>query len=762
MTEVSAQHQHGGERLRIRVRGAVQGVGFRPHAHELARRHALSGFVLNDCEGVLIEVEGRAASAYPAALRTEAPPLARIDSLEVEPIPPLGQIGFAIRDSRDGPARTRIGPDAATCEACLRDLFDSRGRFHHYPFVTCTHCGPRLTVTAGLPYDRARTSLANFPLCAACRQDYEDPSSRRFHAETIACAACGPRLSHDAPEIAAAIASGLVVALKGIGGFHLLCDARNEAAVARLRRGKSREAKPFAIIVANAASLARIAEPTAAEASLAGHPAAPIVLVRPRPGLAASVAPGLAAIGVMLAYAPVHHLIFAALAGGDAGGPWTARAIDAALVATSANPRGEPLVTDDGEARRRLAGLADLVVTHDRPILVRADDSVMRVIDGAPAFLRRARGHVPEPIDLGEDGPDVIAFGGHLKATITLTRGREAFVSQHVGDLDTAGTVRALRETAARWMDLLGVDPEGAASDLHPDFQSSRLAEESGLPLVRVQHHAAHVAAVAAEHRLQGPVLGAALDGHGLGTGGGAWGGELIRIEGPSWRRHGHLAPLPFPGGDRAAREPWRMGLAALARLGQLDARALERFAGQPAAPSVAALLASGRAPETTSLGRHFDAAAALLGLRMVQDYEGQAAMELEALVREPIVMEGGFSLVGCELHVSSLLARLAEGTLDPTEGASLWHGTLAEGLAAWIAAAASAGGHAQVVLGGGCMMNRVLAEALCRSMRHRGVEPLLARALPSNDGGLSLGQAVLARRELARTIVGGPAEEET
>ncbi len=736
-------------RLRIRLRGVVQGVGFRPHAFAVARRLRLSGFVLNDGEGVLVEVEGAAAPLFLSALLASPPPLARVDTVESTEIQSLGAAGFVIHGSGAGPRLARIPADAATCPACLRELFDKASRFRHYPFISCTDCGPRFTLAQEPPFDRARTSMAGFPLCAACARDYADPDNRRFHAETIACPACGPRLSAAPEEIAAALRAGKIVALKGIGGFHLLCDARREDVVERLRARKLRDAKPFAVMVANAASVACVAAPSREEVRLVADRAAPIVLMRAKPGLAPSIAPGLARVGVFLAYAPVHHLLFAALAGG--GGAEAPN--DAALVATSANRGGEPLVTDDAEAHDKLAGVADLIVTHDRPIVQRADDSVLALIDGAPAFLRRARGYVPEPVDLRADGPPALALGAHLKTTVTVTRGREAFISQHIGDLDDAETIRFHRETTRRLLDVLDVKPQIVACDLHPDFRSTRMAEDFRLPVFRAQHHAAHIAAVAAENGSPARMLGAALDGYGMGDDGGAWGGELMLIEGSRWRRLGHLAPLPLPGGDRAAREPWRMALAAGAALGRPDAQPLRRLAAdRPLAAGVAALLRRSDLPVTTSLGRLFDAAAAILGVRAEQQEEGQAAMELEACVRVPAVLAGGFTLAEGVLDFAPLFTRLLDGDLTPAEGADLFHGTIAAGLAAWIAQAAAGLGETRAALSGGCMMNRVLAEALCAELRRLGVAPLLPRAAPANDGGLSLGQAALARCAVDRT----------
>jgi hydrogenase maturation protein HypF len=726
-------------RLALRVSGAVQGVGMRPFVARLAGQLGLAGHVFNDSDGVGIEIEGRTTGAFLARLTAEAPPLARIERVVAEPRVVTGETGFSIRASAGGRVTTRIVPDAATCPDCLADIRDPASRYFGYPFTNCTHCGPRYTITRALPYDRAQTSMAAFPMCAACRAEYEDPMSRRFHAEPVACPACGPRLTHPLGEIAAALAAKKIVALKGIGGFHLLCDAGDEAVVAKLRQRKGREAKPFAIMAAALAEADALGPIGAAERAVLTAPAHPIVLLDRRADapLAASVAPKLAEIGVMLAYAPVHHLLFDAL---------TAMGGSKFLVATSANPGGEPLVIDDADARRRLGGIADLIVGHDRAIVIRADDSVVRMIAGAPAFLRRARGFVPEPIKLADDGPCVVALGAHLKATVTVTRGREAFVSQHVGDLDTVETVKFFAETVEHLVAILDVKPQIVASDLAADYGSTRLAEAMDLPHVRLQHHAAHVAAVAAEARLAGPVLGVALDGHGIGPDGENWGGELIEVSGGDWQRFGHLAPLALPGGDRAAREPWRMAAAALAAIGRGGEIATRFSAERFAEPLMQGLARPGFFPATTSCGRLFDAAAGLLGTCRVQDYEGQAAMELEALAGgRTTELPGGFRLDGGVLDFSPLLAALADLD-DAAEGAALFHGTLAAGVAAWIAAAAGRTGAARIALSGGCFHNRALTENLLQRLDALRLEGVVPRRLPPGDGGLSLGQAVMAR----------------
>ncbi|RNJ48733.1 carbamoyltransferase HypF [Methylocystis hirsuta] len=734
------------QRLRVRVRGAVQGVGFRPFVYDLATRMRLDGFVKNDAAGVLLEVQGERVDAFLESLSCRPPPLARVDAIEVEDVAPRESSSFVILDSVDGRSETRIIPDAAVCEDCLDDLFDPTSRFYLYPFVTCTHCGPRYTLTRRLPYDRARTSMAPFAMCLDCAREYRDPANRRFHAEPLCCLACGPKLSSSPADIVAALRTGKIVATKSVGGFHLMCDARNRAAVEELRHRKARDAKPFAVMAANIFSVATIARATEQELALLQDVARPIVLMQGRGVLVDAVAPRLNRIGVMLPYTPLHHLIFHAAAGAPTARSWREAPQELVLVATSANLGGDPLMKDNEEAQERLAAIADLIVTHDREIVTRVDDSVMSVVAGAPAFLRRARGFAPEPIELGGDGPCVVAAGAHLKATITVTRGREAFVSQHIGDLSNAATGRFYRETARRLIELLDATPELVACDLHPDYHSTRWAEELGLPLVRAQHHAAHLAAILAEHRIEAPALGLALDGHGLGDAGQSWGGELMRLDGASWRRLGGLAPLPAPGGDRAAREPWRMGVGALAKLGRLD-EATRLFAHESRALEMASLIAQGYAPPvTSSMGRLFDAAAALLGLSTRQRYEAQAAMEMEALVVTPRAMEGGFRINGDELDFSPLLGALADRRMSPREGAELFHGALIEGLAQFVARAATEQRLDIVALGGGCMMNRILAEGLTAHLGMLGLRPLLARKLPPNDGGLSLGQAAMAR----------------
>jgi hydrogenase maturation protein HypF len=755
-------------RRRLRVRGQVQGVGFRPFVYRIAVDAALAGWVRNDGEGVEIEVEGPRArlADFERRLAAEAPRLARIVALEGRDLPPAGDRDpFRIVASGAGGAGAHVTPDTAVCPDCLAELFEPRDRRWRYAFINCTHCGPRYTITRALPYDRPNTSMAAFTMCAPCLAEYGDPLHRRFHAQPNACPACGPSLSlldaggrPVAGEDAVAgtlerIRAGAILAIKGLGGFHLVCDASHPRSVAELRRRKNREEKPFALMAANVASAARHARINPAERAALESAERPIVLLErhdPAADAPPGVAPGLATLGVMLPYAPLHYLLFHEFAGRPAGLGWLDAPLDLTLVCTSANPGGEPLVIANDEALARLAGIADAFLVHDRDILVRCDDTVAQVRGDRLRFIRRARGQTPRAVQLARGGPPVLALGGYLKNTLCVTRGDEAFVSQHIGDLDNRPTCRALEEAAAHLLDVLDIVPAAVASDQHPDFESTRLAAriaaERGLPHLRVQHHHAHVAAVMAEHRVAAPVLGLALDGVGLGEDGAAWGGELLEVGPAGFRRLGHLRPIALPGGDRAAREPWRMAAAALHALGR--GAEIERRFRSEAAPAVRAMLERGvRCPPTTSAGRWFDAAAGILGLREVTRYEGQAAMLLEGLAAAhgPVEPSADVRLMDdLTLDLLPLLGRLAD-TSDAGFGAALFHSTLSRALADWAAAAAARTGLRQVVLSGGCFMNRVLATGVERHLQAHGLEVLEASELPPNDGGIAAGQAWVA-----------------
>jgi hydrogenase maturation protein HypF len=766
-------------RWRVLVRGVVQGVGFRPFVYRLAQQLRLGGWVRNDGAGVTIEVEGRtsALADFVQRLRSDAPPLARVDAVDLvdQGLTLKVDTGFVILQSGAGPAATAIGPDSAMCSDCVGEMLTPTDRRWRYAFINCTNCGPRYTLTRALPYDRAMTSMAGFAMCPACLAEYRSPADRRFHAEPNACPMCGPHLSLvdaagaavDGDPVAGTLArirGGEIVAIKGLGGFHLVCDARNATAVATLRARKAREEKPFAVMVANVASAASLAQVSPAEVALLVACERPIVLMRKAPGSdlgLVGVAPGLAWLGVMLPYTPLQLLLFHEAAGRPPDTCWLAASQPLALVMTSANPGGEPLVTGNDEAMVRLAGIADAYLLHDRDIVQRCDDSVLRVVAGAEAaeeagsfqFVRRARGYTPRAIALAAPGPAVLALGGYFKNTVCVARSGEAFVSQHIGDLDNAPTCRALDDAVAHLLAILQVRPALIAHDLHPDIYSThlaaRLAAELDVPTLAVQHHHAHIAAVLAEHCLEAPVIGLALDGVGLGSDGSAWGGELLRVDGARFKRLGRLRRLQLPGGDRAAREPWRMAAAALALAGQGHTIA-SRFADEPAAAALAKLLERGlNSPQTSSLGRWFDAAAGLLGVRRRMAFEGQAAMLLEGLAEHYGAVEGDASLYATnaanELDLCALALRLAQES-QADRGAALFHATLVEALAEWAARAAIAEGLQTVACGGGCFLNAVLARGLRSALKRRGLTMLQARAVPPNDGGLALGQAWVAR----------------
>ena len=740
-------------RCRVRIRGQVQGVGFRPFVFGLAQRNRLTGWVTNDPDGVLAEIQGDAVGDFLSALSEQPPPLARIDAVTVEERPPTPDAdGFAILHSdRRGAVTTDVPPDAAVCGACLEDLFDPANRRYRYPFITCTHCGPRFTITRDLPYDRAQTSMAGFALCADCAREYGDPLDRRFHAQPVACPRCGPALSMPLDEIARRLTGGEILAIKGLGGFHLSCDARNDAAVDRLRWAKQRDGKPFAVMVAGLASARRTARVDAAEAALLSSAERPVVLLRKTAGaerLAHGIAPGLPWLGVMLPYTPLHYLLFHEAIGRPPGTAWLAQPQAPALVMTSANLSGEPLVVDGREAAERLAGIADAIVDHDRPIVVRCDDGVARVVGGRALKVRRARGAVPTPVRLPRPIPPVLAVGAHLKAAACLTRGGDAFLSQHVGDLNNAATIGFFEEAVAHLRRLVGSAPVAVAHDLHPDLASTRYAAGLGLPTIAVQHHHAHIAAIQAEHGLTAPVLGLALDGVGLGDDGGIWGGELLLLEGAAYRRLGHLAPLALPGGDVAARQPWRMAAAVLHRLGRTEQIA-PRLAQYGPAAALADMLATGvRCPPTSSVGRLFDAAAGLLGICPISGFEAEAAMRLEGLVSAPRVLAGGWRIADDGvLDLLPMLAALIDRA--PEDGADLFHGTLIAALVDWAGWAAATTGVRHVALGGGCLVNKVLAEGLVSGLEAGGLTPLTARAVPPNDGGIALGQAWVAGQRL-------------
>lgn len=792
----------------IRVTGQVQGVGFRPFVYKLAHELGLAGWVRNDGGGVEIAVEGEHSQVMSLIerLQHEPPVLARVEHVTHEfAHATRGLFGFNIAPSTTGKVRTGITPDTGICSECLAELFDPGNRRYLHAFINCIHCGPRYTLTARLPYDRVNTSMAKFVLCPQCQLEYDTPSTRRFHAQANACPKCGPQLSlFDAewnplagnnPVASAAelIRAGKVIALKGLGGFHLVCDARNASAVARLRAGKQREEKPFAVMVLNSDSAKYYAEINSnpsqspfvrgeadsalpltkgswrglerceSEVALLESGARPIVVLRQTEHCAAElqgIAPGLSSIGLMLPYTPLHYLLLHELLGRPQGRDWLRQATPLALVMTSANPGGQPLVKNDVEARASLCGLADAFLTHDREILQRCDDSLVKWQNTKPVFIRRSRGYTPRRILLPYSGPSILACGAWLKNTVCLTRGNEAFVSQHIGDLGHAAARQMLHDTVAHLIAILDVKPEGVAHDFHPDFYSTRFAQtyagQHHVPVYAVMHHHAHIEAICAERGGCEAVIGVALDGVGLGEDGSAWGGELLRVAGTQCARLGHLALLRLPGGDHAAHQPWRMAASVLFELNRGDEIA-KRFARQSAAATIHSLLQRKlNCPPTSSMGRYFDAAAGLLGVSEVLGYEGQAAMQLQTLAEQYgqcAAMPGGYTISPeSVLSFLPLFAVLADEQ-NVGRGAALFHATLVAGLGDWVQDTSRVTGITTVVLGGGCFLNDVMTNALTDSLASRGFRVLTAQQLPPNDGAISLGQASVALQRILQGV---------
>ena len=750
---------------RLRVTGLVQGVGFRPFVHRLALRHHLAGWVRNATGDVQIAVEGPPAELdeFVAELRLEAPPLARIEALALEPALVEGLEQFAILASaRELDRRQPVSPDVATCSACEAELFDPANRRFHYPFITCTDCGPRYTVIESMPYDRERTSMARFRQCPACLAEYRDPLDRRYHSETNSCPVCGPRLCFVAggPGItntAAALAGaaklltrGGILALRGLGGFQLAVDAANPAAVALLRARKHRAAKPLAIMVRTLEEVMALAWVSDTEAALLTSPERPIVLLtsRPDPPLAPGVAPGLDQVGIMLACTPLHHLLL--------------DLVRRPLVMTSGNLAEEPIATGNAEALDRLAKVADGFLLHDREIVARYDDSVVRVVCGQSVWLRRARGYAPLPLALPVPSPQpLLAVGPHLKNTLTLVHGETAYVSQHVGDLESPETLEHFQATLAAHRKLFRIEPEVVVRDAHPGYLSSRLAQDLKLPrTITVQHHHAHIAAVLAEHRVTDPVLGVAYDGTGYGDDGTTWGAEVLVADLTSYRRVGHLLPAPLPGGDLAARSPWRSALGYLSvepGFGWNFAAAFEGVNPRERELAERQIAQRLNAPLASSMGRLFDAAAAVIGLRRHASYEGQAAMELEALAgRRPATeyplrffeMDG--RVVLDPLPLLAVLGSRKRRGADPADLAADFHASIAWATTELIKRLAQSTGLGTVALGGGVFQNARLLESLRGRLEASGLLVLTPRRLSPNDGAISYGQAAVAAALLA------------
>ena len=756
----------------LHIRGIVQGVGFRPYVARLASRHGLGGWVRNESGEVRVRLEGEvgAIQAFLRELPAELPPLARIDSLRSREVSPSRLSRFEIVPSEAKPdRRLPVSPDVALCAECEAELLDPSNRRHRYPFITCTDCGPRFTVIEEMPYDRERTSMRTFRQCPECAREYLDPADRRCHSQTNSCSACGPRVWLEARGRAVAdgdlalrdaaelLRAGRIVAIRGLGGFHLAADATSEDAISRLRRRKARDEKPLAVMVRGLEDARCLGEVGEVEARLLTSRERPIVLLRSlgTSALARSVAPGLDTVGVMTAYTPVHLLLLEA-----AGRP---------LVMTSGNASDEPIAIGNAEAREDLGRIADAFLLHDREIVSRYDDSVVRVAGGSPVFLRRARGYAPLPVALPVATPaPLIAVGPHLKNTFALAHGDSAFVSQHIGDLENLETLEHYRAALARYRALFAIRPTVAVRDLHPGYLSTRVAEELGLERVlAVQHHHAHIAAVAAEHAVTDPVLGIAFDGVGLGDDDRVWGAEFLVADLAAYRRVGHLRYAPLPGGDLAARRPWRSALGYLSLVAPGPENAAARGIALAGIPERRLGVAEAQirhrlnAPLASSMGRLFDAAAAVLGLRQRATYEGQAAMELEAIAggrpAEPLEFPAALQADGrWVLDPLPLLAALGErraGGEDPEALAARFHESVAATAAGVAAAACEQHGLETVALGGGCFQNARLLVSLRRRLEGAGLRVLQPERLGPNDGAISYGQAAVAAARLTRGL---------
>ncbi len=801
------------QRWRILIQGIVQGVGFRPFVYRQALHWGLGGFVLNDSLGVTIEVEGmpEQLEGFQRALREKIPPLARIDTLTIEIRTPLNETTFSIVHSQAGDERKAlISPDTSICTDCLQELFDPADRRYHYPFINCTNCGPRFTIIQNVPYDRAQTTMSVFPMCPACQAEYDDPLSRRFHAQPNACPVCGPQMclldatgqqvacTNPIAEAAQQLANGRILAVKGIGGYHLACDALHEGTVARLRTRKHREAKPFALMVPDLETARQLCEISEAEATLLQSYRRPIVLLQKRPdcAVASGIAPAYNTLGIMLPYAPQHYLLLQAckdrfiasasptdsVDGQTIGGAMNCARTERmsqygrnslrppiALVMTSGNLSDEPIAYRDDDAQQRLLLIANGILTHNRDIHMRCDDSVMRVIANGEQFLRRSRGYAPEPIPLSFDFPvPLLACGGHLKNTFCLGKGRQAFVSHHIGDLENLETLASFREGIEHFKRLFDIYPEAVAYDLHPEYLATKYALDTNISQkIGVQHHHAHIASVLAEHGLSGPVIGVAADGTGYGTDGAVWGCEIMMADFVGFERLAHLIYVPLPGGEQAVRQPWRMAAAYLTQtygdaFWELDipfVRQLDRSKWRTLSQMIARNLNS---PPTSSMGRLFDAIAALVGLRSEVIYEGQAAIELEVVANQtrdqnscnhsiiyPFTLESQSpAKLDVVPMIRAIVSDIQQG-VSVSEIACRFHHSIAELLAIACLEARKQTGLNVVALSGGVFQNSLLLEQLMTRLEEMAFQVYVNRRVPPNDGGLSLGQIAVAAARL-------------
>ncbi|WP_367607102.1 carbamoyltransferase HypF [Legionella sp. W05-934-2] len=724
------------KRYKLLVKGTVQGVGFRPYVFNLAKQFRLTGFVHNQGDGVAIEIQGSQANYFKTQLPQSLPKLAIIEDILTQEIALIAQEDdFVIMPSKLTQGMTLISPDINVCDDCLTDLYNANSHYHRYPFINCTQCGPRFSIIHSLPYDRHHTSMSQFHLCTRCQTDYDNPCNRRHHAQPTACVECGPTYSLSIADMAKKIEEGQILAIKSLGGYQLICDGHNQDTLTRLRNRKNRPFKPLAVMVSDLADASFFVKINEAESAQLNSDARPIVLLNKyNDNLAEILAPGLNQLGMMLPSTPFHHLLMDHLT----KNPQRPRM----LVITSANRPGDPILIDDDDAKHLLNDVADDIVAHNRKIVAHVDDSVIQMIDEKPIFVRRARGYVPNPIKLNRPLPPILALGASQKNTICIIRDDQAFVSQYIGSLSSPLSIDYFEQTIKHWLNLLNVTPEYLAHDCHPDFYSSRWAEQHPLPNFAIQHHHSHLASVIAEHQITTPCLGLALDGYGYGPNGEIWGGELMRLDEAICQHLGQLEPLAMIGGEQAIREPWRMAAAFLHQTGRRD-EILPRFGQLPMAKPLLQLLDSQqiKTAKTSSCGRLFDTAAALVGIGWQSSYEGQAAMQLESLVTKPSVLPNGWIIGEHNLSLIPLLHHLVD-CHSPESGANLFHGTLITAITDWVVYHCQKQGINQVVLSGGCITNRVLASGLNKALKQQNILVYFPHRLPANDGGISLGQA--------------------
>ena len=773
------------QRRRILVQGIVQGVGFRPFVYGQAQRWGLVGSVLNDSQGVTIEVEGNvdALDHFRQALYQQAPLLARIDAIATELIPLCHENYFIITHSQNGAERQAlISPDSTICDDCLHELFDPDNRRYHYPFINCTNCGPRFTIVQDVPYDRDKTTMRVFPMCQACKSEYDDPQNRRFHAQPNACPTCGPQVhlldwhtdivdsvspAVKDPVIAAtqSLMDGSIIAIKGLGGYHLACDALNVEAVRRLRLRKHREAKPFALMVPDIETACLLCKLNDAEVTLLRSHHRPIVLLERRSDcpVAPDVAMSYSSLGIMLPYTPLHYVLLRAITSViEAGRPTV-------LVMTSGNLSDEPIAYRDDDAQQRLMAIAEGTLTHNRDIHMRCDDSVMRIVTGGEQIFRRSRGYAPEPILLASDLPTpLLACGGHLKNTFCLGKGRQAFVSHHIGDLENLETLTSFYEGIDHFQRLFDIYPQAIVYDLHPEYLATKYALDSDIPQkIGVQHHHAHIASVLAEHGLSGQIIGIAADGTGFGTDGAVWGCEIMRADCIDFERLAHLRYVPLPGGEQAVHQPWRMAAAYLAQAYgdaflELDIPFMHRLDHAKWHMLAQMIIRGINSPPTSSLGRLFDAVAALLGLHDTVLYEGQAAIELEIIAAKDVqvhpypftILRQARTPVILDVApmIRAIVSDIQQG-LPGSQIASRFHRSIAELFVAISSEARERTGLNCVALSGGVFQNRLLLETLMKRLDAMDFQVYINRRVPPNDGGISLGQLAVAAARLQKLV---------